>query len=44
MTLFENERTGKYETDHIHMCLNERIDFSETGLADDKAYSVNGSR
>lgn len=40
MTLFENERNGKYETDHIHMCLNEQIDFSETGLKDDKAYSV----
>lgn len=40
MTLFDNERNGKYETDHIHMCLNERIDFSEIGLTDDKAYSV----
>ena len=40
MTLFENERNGKYETDHIHMFLNGQIDFSEDGLKDDKVYSV----
>ena len=39
MTLFENGRNGKYETNHIHMCLDEQIDFSETGLTDDKAYA-----
>ena len=26
MTLFENERNGKYETDHIHMFLNGQIE------------------
>ena len=35
MTLFENERNGKYETGHIHMFLNGQIDFSEDGLKDD---------
>lgn len=40
MTLFDGETNGKYETDHIHILFNERIDFSETGLKDDKAYSI----
>lgn len=40
MTLFEGEQNGRYETDHLHMILNEHIDFSEEGLGDDKSYSV----
>ncbi len=40
MTIFEGERNGKYETDHLHMILNEYIDFSEEGLSDDRTYGV----
>jgi len=40
MTLFEGEQNGRYETDHLHMILNEHIDFSEEGLGDDKSYSI----
>ena len=40
MTLFEGEQNGKYETDHLHMVLNEIIDFSEEGLSDDRKYSI----
>jgi hypothetical protein len=29
MTLFEGEQNGRYETDHLHMVLNEHIDFTE---------------
>lgn len=32
MTLFEGEQNGRYETDHLHMVLNEHIDFTEEGL------------
>lgn len=40
MTLFEGEQNGRYETDHLHMILNEHIDFSEEGLGDDKSFSI----
>ena len=40
MTLFDNEQNGRYETDHIHMLLNENIEYTETGLADDRLYSI----
>lgn len=40
MTLFEGEQNGKYETDHLHMVLNEHIDFTEEGLSDDRKYSI----
>ena len=40
MTLFEGEQNGRYETDHLHMVLNEHIDFTEEGLSDDKKYSI----
>ena len=29
MTLFEGEQNGRYETDHLHLVLNEHIDFTE---------------
>ena len=35
MTLFEGEQNGRYETDHLHMVLNEHIDFTEEGLSVD---------
>ena len=40
MTLFEGEQNGRYETDHLHMVLNEHIDFTEEGLSDDRKYSI----
>lgn len=40
MTLFEGEQNGRYETDHLHMVLNEHIDFTEDGLSDDRKYSI----
>lgn len=40
MTLFEGEQNGRYETNHLHMILNEHIEFTEAGLSDDRIYSV----
>ena len=40
MTLFEGEQNGRYETDHLHMVLNEHINFTEEGLSDDRKYSI----
>lgn len=40
MTLFEGEQNGRYETDHLHMVMNEHIDFTEEGLSDDRKYSI----
>lgn len=40
MTLFEGEQNGRYETDHLHMVLDEHIDFTEEGLSDDRKYSI----
>ena len=40
MTLFEGEQNGRYETYHLHMVLNEHIDFTEEGLSDDRKYSI----
>ena len=40
MTLFEGEQNGRYETDHLHMVLNEHIYFTEEGLSDDRKYSI----
>lgn len=40
MTLFEGEQNGRYETDHLHMVLNEHIDFTEEGLSGDRKYSI----
>ena len=40
MTLFEGEQNGRYETDHLHMVLNEHIDFTEEELSDDRKYSI----
>jgi len=40
MALFEVEQNGRYETDHIHMVLNEHIDFSEEGLSENREYSI----
>ena len=40
MTLFEGEQNGRYETDHLHIVLNEHIDFTEEGLSDDRKYSI----
>lgn len=40
MTLFEGKRNGRYETDHLHMILNEHIEFTEESLNDDRLYSI----
>ena len=40
MTLFEGEQNGRYETDHLHLVLNEHIDFTEEGLSDYRKYSI----
>ena len=37
MTLFVGEQNGRYETDHLHMVLNEHIDITVLGVAEGKA-------
>lgn len=40
MTLLESGQNGRYETDHLHIFLNDDIEFSEEGLSDDRKYSI----